>query len=99
VTETKSLEVQLIQAKKLAMAGRMAAEVGHELNNYLAIISGHTDILLSYKDVQKMEPVSKSLKAISGQIRRIERFTAGLMDMGRRQSKRRRRTSTHSSRN
>ena len=87
VTETKSLEVQLIQAEKLAMAGRMAAEVGHELNNYLAVISGHTDILLSYEDVQKMEPVSKSLKAISGQIRRIERFTAGLMDMGMLQSK------------
>ena len=46
VTETKTLEVQLIQAEKLAMAGQMSAEIGHELNNYLTVISDHTELLL-----------------------------------------------------
>jgi signal transduction histidine kinase len=87
ITETKALEAQLIQAEKLAMAGQMSAEIGHELNNYLAVISGHTDLLLDNKDLQGFARANKSLQAISDQIRKVERFTAGLMDLGMLRSK------------
>ena len=88
ITETRTLEVQLIQAEKLAMAGQMSAEIGHELNNYLAVIYGHTDLLLGNKDLQGIDRAKKSLQAISDQIRKVERFTAGLMDLGLLRSKR-----------
>ena len=55
VTETKTLEVQLIQAEKLAMAGQMSAEIGHELNNYLTVISDHTELLLCDPDADAVE--------------------------------------------
>ncbi len=86
VTETRSLEMQLIQAEKLAMAGQMSAEIGHELNNYLAVISGHTDLLMDHSGLQDNPRASKSLRAISDQLRKVERFTAGLMDLGMLQS-------------
>ena len=66
----------------------MSAEIGHELNNYLAVIYGHTDLLLGNKDLQGIDRAKKSLQAISDQIRKVERFTAGLMDLGLLRSKR-----------
>lgn len=80
VTDVKSLEHQLIQSEKLAMAGQMAADIGHELNNYLSIISGHAEILSATPDIQAFPRVVKSAEIINEQVRKIERFTASLMD-------------------
>ena len=90
ITETKVLENRLMQAEKLAAAGQMAAEIGHELNNFLAVISGHSDLLLTYPDIGQLPHAQKSLRAISGQVDRIERFARGLMDLGMLKSRRRR---------
>lgn len=79
VTGVKSLEHQLIQSEKLAMAGQMAADIGHELNNYLSIISGHAEILGASPDLQAFPRVVKSVATIQEQVWRIERFTASLM--------------------
>lgn len=80
VTDVKTLENQLIHAEKLAMAGQMAADIGHELNNYLSIISGHAEILRDSPDLQAFPRVVRSMETIVEQISRIERFTASLMD-------------------
>ena len=87
VTDTKSLEIRLIQAEKLAMAGQMAAEIGHELKNYLTVIVGHTDLLLANTALQALEKASRSVQVISDQLGRIERFASGMMDLGMLRSK------------
>ena len=87
VTDVKSLEHQLIQSEKLAMAGQMAADIGHELNNYLSIISGHAEILSAHPDIQAFPRVAKSMTTIQEQVRRIERFTASLMDFSAQNTK------------
>ena len=68
----------------------MAAEIGHELNNFLAVISGHSDLLATYPDIGQLPHAQKSLRAISGQVDKIERFARGLMDLGMLKSRRRR---------
>jgi PAS domain S-box-containing protein len=88
VTDVKSLEHQLIQSEKLAMAGQMAADIGHELNNYLSIISGHAEILSVSPDIQAFPRVVKSAEVISEQVRKIERFTASLMDFSAQNTRR-----------
>ncbi len=80
ITDVKSLENQLIHAEKLAMSGQMAADIGHELNNYLSIISGHADLISIEPALKELPRALKSLGAILEQVRRIERFTANLMD-------------------
>ncbi|MBI2951512.1 ATP-binding protein, partial [bacterium] len=87
VTDVKSLEHQLIHSEKLAMAGQMAADIGHELNNYLSIISGHAEILGANPDIQAFPRVAKSVTTIQEQVRRIERFTASLMDFSAQNTK------------
>jgi len=82
ITETKSLEVRLIQAEKLALAGQMAAEIGHELKNCLTVLVGHTDLLLTNPEVEALEKPIRSIKIISEQLARVENFASGLMDLG-----------------
>lgn len=45
VTERKSMESQLVMNDRLASLGRLAASVGHELNNPLAYVLGNVSLL------------------------------------------------------
>ena len=45
ITEHKLMQEKLLVSEKLAVMGRMVADVSHELNNPLAIIAGNTSLL------------------------------------------------------
>ena len=87
VTDSKSLENRLIAAEKLAMAGQMSAEIGHDLRNYLAVIMGHTELLMMNPKLVEDERIQRSLSAVMDQLDKIDRFSTGLMDLGMLQSK------------
>lgn len=79
-TEKVTLENFVILSEKMVAKGEMAAAIGHELNNYLAIISNYTEMLslnLKRGDISKIEISSK---AILENIGKMKRFTDGLMD-------------------
>ena len=87
ITDSKSLETRLIQAEKLAMAGQMSAEIGHELKNYLTVIMGHTELLLINPKLAGEERIQRSLNAIGDQLAKMEQFASGLMDLAMLRSK------------
>ena len=45
VTEEKHMQRQAFQLERMATRGEMAAEIAHELNNYLSIVSGNLELL------------------------------------------------------
>ncbi len=80
ITEKVVLERYLILSEKLAAKGEMASSIGHELNNYLTIISSNTELLsinLKKKNYRKMD---SNAKAILESITTMKRFTDGLID-------------------
>jgi PAS domain S-box-containing protein len=80
ITEKVVLERHLILSEKLAAKGEMASSIGHELNNYLTIISNNAELLsinLKKKNYQKMDA---NAQAILESINTMKRFTDGLID-------------------
>jgi two-component system, NtrC family, sensor histidine kinase HydH len=80
-TETErvvELEQRVRRAATLAVAGRLASALAHEVGTPLNIISGRAESLL--KTLSSEHPAGEDLKAIIGQIDRISRTINSLLD-------------------
>ncbi|MFQ6618003.1 MAG: sensor histidine kinase, partial [Fidelibacterota bacterium] len=70
---------QIINTEKMIARGTMAAEIGHELNNYLTALSGR--IQLMYRQLSKKAPeLASSMKSILVNLCKMESFARGLME-------------------
>lgn len=84
LTELHDLESQVVQAKKLATLGQLAAGVVHELNNPLTSISVYAEYL--FKKGQREESPAddvEKLRRIVQAAERILRFTRDLVTYAR----------------
>jgi two-component system sensor histidine kinase PilS (NtrC family) len=52
LSQTKKLEIQIMQAEKMATIGEMAAGIAHELRNPLAAISGAAEVIDASGDIK-----------------------------------------------
>ncbi len=80
ITFEKNLNRQALELERMATRGEMAAEVAHELNNYLQIVLGNLD-LLSYeinRDTEKC--LKKRIPKMKSELERIGCFIRNLMD-------------------
>jgi signal transduction histidine kinase len=72
---------ELISSERLAAKGEMAAEVAHELNNYLAAISGRAQLLLmNVSGAAPPERMKESARIIFEQASNMGVLVKGLLD-------------------
>ncbi len=83
ITEKTILENYVTISEKLIAKGEMAASIGHELNNFLAIISNNAELLQIRLQKNEMEKAERSVQAILDNIGKIKRFTDNLMDLSK----------------
>jgi two-component system NtrC family sensor kinase len=81
ITEKTILENYVTISEKLIAKGEMAASIGHELNNFLAIISNNAELMQVRLKKGEHEKLDKSASAIIDNIAKIKRFTDNLMDL------------------
>ena len=81
ITERLKMQVQLLQAARLAALGEMAAGVAHELNTPLAVIIGDAQLLL--RTTPQDEQAYKILKDIETCGQRCKRIVRGLLTFSR----------------
>jgi signal transduction histidine kinase/CheY-like chemotaxis protein len=78
--ELQSLQEQMIGLEKMATQGRISAEIGHELNNYLTVIMGNFQILDMKMKKGEMNSLEKQLESISLGLEKMKTFAEGLLD-------------------
>jgi len=79
----KKREEQLVQSKKLASLGTMAAGVAHEINNPLSNISSSCEILLEELDEADKEFQSKVLRKVLEQVDKARIIVLNLLEFSR----------------
>lgn len=82
ITEEERLREQLSQSERLRALGEMAGGVAHDFNNYLTIMLGNAQLLLTQSDAGLSDDDRESLRTIeraaidAGEtVRRIQEFT------------------------
>jgi signal transduction histidine kinase len=70
----------LISSERMAAKGEMAAEVSHEIRNYLAVLSGRTQLLLMRAAKAGDDAMKKDAEIIRQQVERMTVMAKGLLD-------------------
>jgi signal transduction histidine kinase len=79
----------LVRSERMVAKGEMAAEIGHELNNYLAAISGRAQILLMLAGPNSDPKLRKSAEIIYENTTNMATLTAGLMSAAHKETQKR----------
>ncbi|MFH1374990.1 MAG: ATP-binding protein [bacterium] len=80
ISESKSFQEMMIRLDRYYTRGKMAGQIAHEINNYLAVLSGNTELLPLHWEKHDEEKFRRRVEVIKQTVDRIARFTDGLMD-------------------
>jgi signal transduction histidine kinase/CheY-like chemotaxis protein len=81
--ELEKLQEQMIGLESMASKGRVSAEIGHELNNYLTVILGNFQLLSRSIDKGERVSLRKYVSVIGANLEKTEKFVDGLLDFSR----------------
>ena len=80
ITESKSLHETMIRMDRYYTKGEMAGDIAHEINNFLAILSGNIELMPLLLKKNDPEKIDKKLELMKTTVDRIVKFTDGLLE-------------------
>jgi two-component system, cell cycle sensor histidine kinase and response regulator CckA len=86
ITERRTLEGQLTQARKMEALGRLAGGVAHDFNNLLTVISGYGQLALEGLSSVPAPRLTTYLQEVLNSARRASGLTGQLLAFSRRQT-------------
>jgi len=81
ITARKSMELQLLQADKLASLGQLSAGIAHEINNPLGLVLGYTKLVL--KEAGPANEFNEDLKIIEKHALNCKKIVENLLKFSR----------------
>ena len=78
-TEIRFLQKQATERERLASKGEMAAEIAHEMNNYLAVLSGNVELLPMFLKSGNTDRTDKCLKTLEKSLARMQVFAQAML--------------------
>lgn len=88
MTELENVQNHMIGLERVATQGLMSAEIAHELNNFLTIITSNIELFEMKVGDSLPESGTKHLEKVKTHLQNVEKFTASLSDAGKMESKR-----------
>jgi signal transduction histidine kinase len=85
--ELKKAQDQIVHSERMAAKGEMAAEIGHEISNYLAAISARAQMLTLELGKAEPEKIARHARIITEQAGNMAILTKGLMDFSHKEMK------------
>ena len=83
ITERDQLQKKLMTSEKLAVMGRLTADVAHELNNPLAVVIGGAQLLLDRFDAQTPAAAKSQVETVLRHAKRCKMILGSLLGYGR----------------
>lgn len=77
--ELQKAQDSMVRSERMVAKGEMAAEIGHELNNYLAAMSGRAQMILMILGANADPKLRKCAEIIYENMAKMASLTAGLM--------------------
>jgi len=81
ISESRNFQEMMVEVDRYATRGEMAGDIAHEINNYLAVLSGNLELLPLYLRRGQDEKIATKLEVMKANVARIARFADGLMDV------------------
>jgi PAS domain S-box-containing protein len=78
ISESRNYQNMILKLDRIASRGKMARDIAHEINNYLAVLQGNLELLpmiLAKNDMPKFE---QKLNVMKDTVTKISNFTDGL---------------------
>ena len=80
ISESKNFQDMMIRIDRYYTRGAMAGDIAHEINNYLAVLSGNLELIPMFLRKGKTDKIEGKLELMKSTVDRITRFADGLMD-------------------
>ncbi len=81
ISESRNFQEMMVRLDRYYTRGEMAGDIAHEINNFLAILSGNIELMPLMMKKGDTEKITKKLEVMKGTVDRIAHFTDGLMDL------------------
>jgi len=81
ITESKSFQEMMVRVDRYYTRGEMAGDIAHEINNFLAVLSGNIELMPLFLKRGDQEKINTKLTLMKSTVDKIANFTDGLMDV------------------
>lgn len=82
ISESKNFQEMMIRLDRYYTRGKMVGDIAHEINNFLAILSGNIELMPIILKRNDPEKITHKLNLMKTTVDKISNFTDGLMDAG-----------------
>lgn len=78
ISESRNYRQMILKLDRVASRGKMARDIAHEINNYLAILQGNLELIPMIIEKNDAEKLNQKVKIMKDTVGKISNFTDGL---------------------
>jgi len=78
ISESTNYQDMILKLDRIASKGKMARDIAHEINNYLAILQGNLELVPLFLAKNDMAKLDQKLRVMKDTVAMISNFTDGL---------------------